>query len=144
MARQALEARLQVLQASAEAERDGLLQHIRAVEDRANTEIDRARQESKELQVRLGTVIKDHASVEKMLRQAADQARASAVEGIRDASIERARADALETQLSKLQDLPAALEAAMRQARGRKKQSKPGTQQEIRATVSADGPARGS
>ena len=133
VARQALEARLQVLQASAEAERDGLLQHIRAVEGRANTEIDRARQESKELQVRLGTVIKDHASVEKMLRQAADQARASAVEGIRDASIERARADALEKQLSKLQDLPAALEAAMRQTRSRQKQPKSGSAVAVRA-----------
>ena len=133
VARQSLEARLQVLQASAEAERDELLQHIRAVEDRANTEIDRARQESKELQVRLGTVIKDHASVEKMLRQEADQARASAVEGIRDASIERARADALEKQLSILQDLPAVLEAAMRQTRSRQKQPKSGSAVAARA-----------
>ena len=112
-ARQALEARLQALQASTEAERDGFLQHIRAVEDRANTEIDRARQETRELRTRVAAANQEHAAIEKSLRQAVEQAKTAAAQANRDAGIERARADALEKQLAKLQDLPAALEAAM-------------------------------
>ena len=88
----------------------------RQVEDRAHIEIDRARQEHKELQIRLNAATKEQAAEEKLLFQAAEQAKALATDANRDAGIERARADALEAQLAKLQDFPAALEAALRRS----------------------------
>ena len=115
-ARQAVETRLQELQDSSRAERENLSQHVRAVEDRAHIEIDRARQENKELQIRLNAATKEHAAAEKLLFQAAEHAKALATDANREAGIERARAGALEAQLAKLQDLPAALEAAMRRS----------------------------
>ena len=115
-ARQAVETRFQELQDSSRAERESLSQHVRAVEDRAHIEIDRARQENKELQIRLNAATKEHAAAEKLLFQAAEQAKALATDANRDAGIEHARADALEAQLAKLQDLPAALEAALRRS----------------------------
>ena len=69
-----------------------------------------------ELQIRLNAATKEHAAAEKLLFQAAEQAKALATDANREAGIERARAGALEAQLAKLQDLPAALEAAMRRS----------------------------
>jgi chromosome segregation ATPase len=126
LARQAVDVRIQMMQDSASTEREALAQHARAVEDRAHTEIDRARQETKELQARLVAATKEHAVVAKSHFQAAEQAKSAAAEASRVASIERARADALEKQLAQLQDLPAALEAAMRKTQARPKQRKPG------------------
>ena len=85
-------------------------------------EIDRARQENKELQIRLNAATKEHAAAEKLLFQAVEQAKALATDANREAGIERARAGALEAQLAKLQDLPAALEAAMRRSGSPQKQ----------------------
>jgi hypothetical protein len=125
-ARQAADGRIQMLQESASTEREALVQHARAVENRAHTEIDLARQETKELQARLVAAAKEQAAVAKSHLQAVDQAKAAAAEASREAGIERARADALEKQLAKLQDLPAALEAAMRKTQAGPKQRKPG------------------
>lgn len=111
---QAANVRIQELQDATRAEREALAQHVRAIEDRAHAEVDRARHEAKELQTRLIAVTQEHAVVEKSLLQAAEQAKAMAAAANRDAGIEYARADALEKQLAKLQDLPAALEAALR------------------------------
>ena len=69
---------------------------------------------------------REHAVVAKSHFQAAEQAKSAAADASRVASIERARADALEKQLAQLQDLPAALEAAMRKTHARPKQRKPG------------------
>lgn len=113
-ARQVADTRNRALLDAANAERDALSQHVRAVEDRANTEIDRARQETKDTQFRLAAAAKEHAEARKSLLQVAEQAKATAAEAHADARIQRARADALEKQLAKLQDLPAALEAAIR------------------------------
>jgi hypothetical protein len=78
---------------------------------------------------------REHAVVAKSHFQAAEQAKAAAAEANRDAGIERARADALEKQLAKLQDLPAALEAAMRKTQAEPKQRKPvGSEQAVRGT----------
>lgn len=113
-ARQAAELRIQALQDAANAERESLAQHVRAVEDRAHAEIDRARQEAKELEVRLATVTKEHAALTKSLVDTAEQAKSVAADAVREAGAQLARADVLEAQLAKLQDLPAALEAAWR------------------------------
>ncbi|MEL1264415.1 DNA-binding protein [Pseudoxanthomonas putridarboris] len=114
-ARQAADVRIQTLQDAASTEREALTQHIRVVEDRAHAEIDHARQDAKELRARLVAAAQEHAGAQKSLLQTAEQAKTAAAEAHRDAGIERARADALEKQLAKLQELPAALEAAIRQ-----------------------------
>lgn len=114
-ARQTADRRNQAMLDTANVERDALSQHVRAVEDRANTEIDRARQETKDIQFRLAAVAKEHVDAKKSLLETTERAKAIAIEANREAGIERARADALEKQLAKLQDLPAALEAAIRQ-----------------------------
>lgn len=125
-ARQATDLRVQELQDSARFERESLAQHVRVVEDRAHSEVDRARQETKEMEARLTAVTKEHAVLKKSLVEAAEQAKSMAADAVRDAGAQRARADALEAQLAKLQDLPAALEAAMRRCEIRPKQQKSG------------------
>jgi len=112
--RQTLQQRLEEIQASADAQRQDDLQHVRAVEDRANAEIDRARQEAKDLQGQLAALARAHAAAEKASRQQLDQAIAQSAEAQRDLGIQRARAEALEAQLGKLQDVSAAVEAAVR------------------------------
>ncbi|MGY1424824.1 DNA-binding protein [Lysobacter sp. A289] len=133
VARNAAEARLQQLQDAGRAERESLAQHVRTVEDRAHAEIDRARQETKELKNRLVAATREQAAIEKSLHQAAEKAKVAATKASRDAGIERARADALEKQLAKLQDLPAALEAAMRRSETPiKKARSPGSKRAVR------------
>lgn len=110
--RQELETRLRLWEETARAERENLTQHVRAVEDRTHAEIDRARQETKEVQAQVAAAARERASIEGQLRQACDQAQAEAAQALRDAGVQRAKADALEQQLGKLQDLPAALEAS--------------------------------
>ena len=116
LAHQALETRLVTLQASAEAEREGFLQHIRAIEDRASTEIDRARKEAKDAHAQLTAQARTHAAADTAARQALEQASARASEATKELGIERARTAALEAQLAKVQDLSAAVEAAIRRA----------------------------
>ena len=116
--RQALEARIQSLQDAAQAERESLGSHVRAVENRALGEIDRARQETKEVQGRLVAASRQSAAAEKSLRELMELANSKALEASRDALAQRARADALEGQLGSLRDLPAVLEAAIRSSAG--------------------------
>lgn len=112
--RQALEARIQSLQDAAQGERESLGSHVRAVEDRALAEIDRARQETKEIQARLVAASRQSAATEKSLRELIELANSKALEASREAVAQRARADALEGQLGSFRDLPAVLEAAIR------------------------------
>lgn len=116
--RQAVEQRLQEHQEAAQAERESLANHVRTVEDRAHAEVDRARQEGKELKNQLAAVKKAHAEAEKSLGQRAEAATSKAMAAEREAGIQRARADALDDQLGKLRDLPVALEAALRRNEG--------------------------
>ncbi len=115
-AHQALETRLVTLQRSADAEREGFLQHIRAIEDRASTEIDRARKEAKDAHAQLTAQARAHAATDRAARQALEQASARSSEAARELGIERSRREALEAQLAKVQDLSAAVEAAIRRA----------------------------
>jgi len=112
VARQAAENRLQAMAEEARSEREALAQHVRAIEDRAHREVDLARQEAKELRRQLAAATRAHTSAEKASRQIADQAKVLASEAKQEAGVQRARAEALEEQLAKLKDLPAALEAA--------------------------------
>ena len=126
--RQAAERRLQDLQDAGQSERETLTNHVRAVEDRAHAEVDRARQESKELKGLLADLKKERASSEKSHIRAA----AKAAEASRQAEIQRARADALEDQLARLRDLPAALEATLRRSTSPLKPRKSGTKKAAR------------
>ena len=115
-ARQALEKRLQTLQSTADTERERLLQHIRAVEDRANTEVDRMRQEAKDLQGQVKELGRTHTAAEKAARQLLDKAIAEAKDAQRELSLQRNRAEAAESRLGQLQEVSAAVEAAIRRA----------------------------
>lgn len=115
-ARQALEQRLQTLQKAADTEREGFLVHIRSVEDRANTEIDRMRQEAKDLQGQLKELGRTHTAAEKAARQSLDKAIAEAKDAHRELSLQRTRAESAESRLGQLQEVSAAVEAAIRRA----------------------------
>lgn len=102
--------------ASFQAERAQLTEHARTVENRAHLEVDRSRQEIKELRTLLSAANKERTRHE---REAVENARRASRELSRvtqEATRQQARADALQMQLKRLEDLPAALESALRKA----------------------------
>lgn len=107
----AAEARLAELQQLARSERENLTQHVRSVEDRAMVEIDRARQESKDLRTQLSSSDKQQRSMMQALTIELDNARKSAIDASKEAENYRTRSQVLEEQLSKI---PAAIETALR------------------------------
>ncbi|MGX9720077.1 DNA-binding protein [Stenotrophomonas acidaminiphila] len=129
-AREALQVQIQQLQQSSRTERETLAQHVRTTEDRAHAEVDRARQESKDAQQQLASLQKDAVRAKHDHQLAIDRVQADAASLRQELTIQQARADALEAQLSKLQDLPAALEAVWRQ-RAEQEQTK--TSKPVRA-----------
>jgi DNA repair exonuclease SbcCD ATPase subunit len=92
------------------AEREAQAAHVRAVEDRAHAEIDRAREETKSLQTVLRQKEREASTVAARLELAVASARAA--ENL--ASEYGARAKALEQQLGRMDGLPAALLAAQK------------------------------
>ncbi len=112
----ALAARLQQQETVATAKREAQAEHLRVIEDRAHTEVDRARQESKGLRAQLVTLRSEGLAQQGQARQQCDAAQAAVVVAQRDSAAQRARADALEQQLARLGDLPAALQASMAKA----------------------------
>ncbi|MEN1925043.1 DNA-binding protein [Luteimonas qiangzhengi] len=115
--RQVLVKRFQTLQEQSAAERESLMQHVRAAEDRAHLEIDRARQEARELKQRM-TKLSDEQTAREVARQKELEAfRAGTAGALRDAAIQRARAEALEPQVVHLRELSTALEKALELAR---------------------------
>ncbi|MGR4877153.1 DNA-binding protein [Pseudoxanthomonas sp. LARHCG66] len=93
------------------AERDAQAQHLRALEDRAHGEIDRARQETKEVRSQLAALQRSSEA----LRQEREDAQAATAAAQREAGVQRGRADTLEQQLAGLGELPAALQATLAQ-----------------------------
>jgi len=114
--RQVAEGRLQTQQDQAASERDDLIRHVRAVEDRAHAEVDRGRQEVLELKQRLASVTREHDAARKSQLKDIEAARTEAADAGRDAAAQRARAEALDAQLARLQRLPSAVEKALKQA----------------------------
>lgn len=90
------------------AEREAQAAHVRAVEDRAHAEIDRAREETKTLQATLRQKEREASAVTSRL----ESAEASARSAERLASEQGTRAQTLEQQLARMDGLPAALLAA--------------------------------
>ncbi|MBN6150151.1 DNA-binding protein [Xanthomonas sp. AmX2] len=112
--RDALQIQIQNLQEAARVEREDLTSHVRAIEDRAHAEIDRARQDANELRHQLAALRHNLAAIERDHRESLSEAAATAGSLQQELIAQRARADALDTQLMHLRDLPAALEAAWR------------------------------
>lgn len=83
------------------------------LEDRASSEIDRARQETRGLRAQRVTERREQAALERQLRLDRDQALEKAAAALREQAVERARADAVAAQLQQFSDLPAALQAAL-------------------------------
>lgn len=88
----------------ASAEREALARHARAVEDRAHQEVDRARQDIKSLQGQLARREQEWRQNERQLGEAREHAIREATSHQQDATAQRARADALEQQLRRLED----------------------------------------
>jgi chromosome segregation ATPase len=93
---------------SVAAEREAQVAHVRAVEDRAHAEIDRAREETKTLQAALRQKERETSAITSRLETAVASARAT--EHL--ATEQGARAKTLEQQLARMDGLPAALLAA--------------------------------
>lgn len=131
----ALRSRLEQRQTEAEASRETQAAHLRAVEDRAHAEIDRARQEARDLRMQLQATEKAHGQQVRQLQSEFDQSRTANTALARDVATHQARSEALDQQLRDLrQSLEAALKARMapdeRQVRGRPstaKRSEPGS-----------------
>lgn len=113
-ARQQLDARLHETLETAKSEREDWTEYVRSVENRALSDVDRARQEVKELQAQLSKASEQHRALEKQLRQDIQAAQSVAATASQSADILRGRCDALEGQLSALQNLPAQLEVALK------------------------------
>lgn len=114
-AREALRRQWQQLQETARTERENLIRHVQATEDRAHAEVDRARQETKAAQLELATLRKEAATLERKQIETIERAQADASNLRQELTSQRARADAFEAQLAQLRDLPAALEAVWRE-----------------------------
>lgn len=113
--RRTLEARLLELQELARSERESLMEHARSVENRALLDIDVARQEAKAARLELTAYRKEAATLERKQIETIEREQANTSNLRQELASQRARADAFETQLSQLRDLPAALEAAWRE-----------------------------
>lgn len=116
-ARQQLDVRLQETLETAKSEREDWTEYVESVENRALSDVDRARQEVKELQAQLSKASEQHRALEKQLRQDIQAAQSAAATASQSADILRGRCDALEGQLSGLRDLPAQLEVALKRSK---------------------------
>jgi len=103
-----LEEAIEAHKSSVAAEREAQVAHVRAVEDRAHAEIDRAREETKALQATLRQKERETSTIASRLETATVSTR----EAEHLATEHRARARTLEQQLARMDGLPAALRAA--------------------------------
>lgn len=101
----------------ATVERDTLLQQLRGNEERSAAEIDRARQEAKQLQAEAKAATRQHQQTLAAARQHGEALERDLQVARRQGDEQRARAEALEQQLARLADLPAQLEATLQRVR---------------------------
>ncbi|WP_349998461.1 DNA-binding protein [Stenotrophomonas lacuserhaii] len=143
--RQSLYDRLQETEESARSERENLAEHVRSVENRALSDIDRARQEAKTLQTQLASAVKRNTSVETAMRHRLEKAHSATAAAVQRADKQRGRCEALEEQLAKLHNLPADLEAALRRSQATPGPRKTSTKQRVKKKSSkSTNPARES
>ncbi|MGE8228646.1 DNA-binding protein [Stenotrophomonas hibiscicola] len=116
-AKQQLDVRLHEALETAKSEREDWTEYVRSVENRALSDVGRARQEVKELQVQQSKASEQHRALEKQLRQDIQAAQSAAATASQSADILRGKCDALEGQLSGLRNLPAQLEVALKRSK---------------------------
>lgn len=109
-----MRARSEATTLAAAVERDTLLQQLRGTEERAATEIDRARQDANRLQAEAKIQARQQNQERAVERQTREALQRQLQDSLRQGDMQRARADALEQQLARLADLPANVEAALR------------------------------
>jgi hypothetical protein len=97
-----LRGRIDILLREADAARDVQATHLRAVEDRAHAEVDRARLEAREHQKSLQTAEKAHSARVRELEAELSRTRGAATETTRELAAERARRETLEHQLAQV------------------------------------------
>lgn len=95
------------------AERDELLAHLRATEDRALAEVDRARQALQQLQHTVNTQSRQHQHELRELSGARQQAEQAAAQAQHALGVQTALASAYAIQLERLADLPEQVRAAL-------------------------------
>lgn len=98
----ALRGRLEAQQAEAAAFREAQAAHLRAVEDRAHAEIDRARQETREIKYQLRALEKAQSARLRELETQLTEARNGAAQAARELAAEQARRETLEVQQDEL------------------------------------------
>lgn len=113
-ARQQLDARLNETLETAKSEREDWTEYVRSVENRTLSEVDRSRQEAKDLQTQLNNQAKAQRAIEEQLRKELHAAQSAAISAGQAADVLRGRCEGLEKQLSSLRELPAQLEAAFK------------------------------
>lgn len=97
---------------AAAQEREALQEHVRTTENRAHAEVDRARQDLKELRAQLTASQREHTAADRQQRQQLASVQAALTKAERAAAAQQARADALEQQLARLADLSTTLKTA--------------------------------
>lgn len=125
-----LSGRLRQQEIDAMAQQSSHTQHMLDIENRANTEIDRARQETKALRSQMATLSRERSASLQSLQRLQEEAMATSVAAQREAELQRGRAEALEQQLARLGDLPAALKVMLAQV---PKQTKRPTKRKAKA-----------
>lgn len=103
---------MQTQEKAAAAERESLSAHVRSVEERTHAEVDRARTETKALRAQLAQLERDQAVRTQDAHQERSETQKALQQAERAAAANAARAQALEQQLARLGDLPAAWQAA--------------------------------
>lgn len=126
-----LRERVDALLREADAAREAQAAHVRAVEERAHAEVDRARQETRERQTALTAAEKAHAARMRELEAELAASRTAAAESARALAVERARRETLERQLAEMHARLASAIASppdrSRSATPRKARSRPKT-----------------
>lgn len=112
--RRQLVEQLEALRAQVASERDGFDQHLRATEDRAHAEVDRARQEARKQSQRVESLVQDLRAAESSYRSELDVLRRQVADAQSDAASQRARSEALDGQLAQFRELMAGVETALK------------------------------
>jgi len=99
---------------TAKSEREDWTEYVRSVENRTLGDVDRSRQEAKDLQAQLNNQAKAQREIEDQLRQELHAAHSAAISAGQAADVLRGRCEGLEKRLSRLRELPAQLEAAFK------------------------------
>lgn len=94
-----------------------MAQHLRAAEDRAHAEVDRARQEARDLNRRAESIARALRAAETSHSAELDALRWLVIDAQSDASSQRVRSETLEAQLAHLRNHMARLESALTKAK---------------------------